>query len=79
MSNYYLMALPTDDNDYLWCVMETRTDQLVKAFTFEDEAEEYCEFLENGGAFDGFTPSFILREVVLSKDLNSEFSNYISA
>jgi hypothetical protein len=52
---------------------------LIKAFEFEEEAEEYCDFLNEGGAFDGWTPPFILQEVVLTQDLNREFSSFLSA
>ena len=76
--NYYVMPLEVE-SDFIWCVMENQTEQLVRAFEFEDEAEEYCSFLNRGGGFDGFTPSFVLREVVFSRDVNTEFSDYISA
>jgi hypothetical protein len=56
--------------------METSSDQLIRAFEFEDEAEEYCDFLNGGGAFDGWTPPFILQEVVFPQDLNREFSSF---
>jgi len=78
MSNYYVLPLEVD-SDFIWCVMETKTEQLIQAFEFEDEAEEYAEFLENGGAFSGFTPSFILREVALSSDLNRDFQEYVTS
>jgi len=78
MSNYYVLPLAVND-DFIWCVMENKTKQLIKAFAFEDEAEEYSEFLGEGGAFDGFTPTFILREVVLSRNVNADFSDFISA
>lgn len=78
MSNYHVMPLAVND-DFIWCVMESKTEQLIKAFAFEDEAEEYSEFLNSGGAFDGFTPSFVLREVVFSRNVNSDFSDFISA
>jgi hypothetical protein len=79
MDNYHIMPLKTDDFDFIWCVMETSTDQLIKAFEFEEEAEEYCDFLNEGGAFDGWTPPCILQEVVLTQDLNREFSSFLSA
>lgn len=78
MSNYHVMPLAVND-DFIWCVMESKTEQLIKAFAFEDEAEEYSEFLNGGGAFDGFTPSFVLREVVFSRNVNSDFSDFISS
>ena len=76
MDNYHIMPLKTDDFDFIWCVMETSSDQLIRAFEFEDEAEEYCDFLNGGGAFDGWTPPFILQEVVFPQDLNREFSSF---
>lgn len=76
MSNYYVLPLEME-SDFIWCVMETKTEQLIEAFEFEDEAEEYKQFLMNGGAFDGFTPSFILREVVVPTNVNSEFADFI--
>jgi hypothetical protein len=78
MSKYYVLPLETDELDFIWCVMENQTEQLIQAFEFEDEAFECAEFMESGGAFDGFTPSFILREVVFQKDMNKEFATFIS-
>jgi hypothetical protein len=77
MTNYYVLPLEVD-SDFIWCVMETKTEQLIEAFEFEDEAEEYKDFLMSGGAFDGFTPSFILREVVVPTNVNHEFSNFLA-
>lgn len=77
MNNYRVMPLAVKD-DFIWCVMENKTDQLIKAFAFEEEAEEYSEFLDGGGAFDGFTPTFVLREVVFSRNVNADFSDFIS-
>ena len=76
--NYYVLPLQTEDNDFIWCVMERETEQLIRAFAFEDEADDYSDFLNDGGAFDGFTPSFILREVVLSRNINQEFSEMLA-
>lgn len=75
--NYHILALQTED-DFIWCVMETQTEQLIQAFEFEDEAEEYCDFLNEGGAFDGFTPPFVLREVTVSRNINHEFSEMLA-
>lgn len=78
MDNYHVMPLALN-NDFIWCVMETKTEQLIKAFAFEDEAQEYSDFLNEGGAFDGFTPTFVLREVAFDRNVNTDFSDYISA
>ncbi len=77
MDNYYVLPLEIE-SDFIWCVMENQTEQLIKAFEFEDEAVDYAEFLESGGAFDGFTPSFVLQEVALSQNINYEFSDFLS-
>lgn len=62
-----------DDNDCLfWRIYEKTTSQVVAEFFFEDDAQEYCEFLENGGAFSGFTPSFILKRVPI-QNINENF------
>jgi len=78
--NYYVLPIQIENEEYdfIWCVMESKTDQLIRAFEFEDEALEYEEFLNDGGAFDGFTPSFVLREVVMQRDVNSEFRDYLA-
>lgn len=78
MGNYYVMPLKTEDLDFIWCVMENATEQLIQAFEFEDEARKYTKFLNRGGAFDGWTPSFILQEVVVPHDINQEFSALLS-
>ena len=78
MSSYYVMPLAVEDNDFIWCVMENQTGQLIRAFEFEDDAKKYNKFLSRGGAFDGHTPSFILQEVASLIDVNQEFSSFIS-
>lgn len=76
MSNYYVLPLATEDHDFIWCVMETQTEQLIRAFEFEEDAKKYSKFLNKGGAFAGFTPSFVLREVVAPEDVNHEFADF---
>ncbi len=51
------------DDNLIWYVHETATDQIVAEFFFEEDAEALCRFLERGGAFAGHTPSFILTKV----------------
>jgi hypothetical protein len=78
MKNYYVMPLQSEEYDFIWCVMERTTEQLIEAYLFKDDAIEYSKFLNNGGGFDGWTPSFILQEVVVSKNMNQEFSAFVS-
>lgn len=70
---YSCMAIQTEENDFRWVVHETSTDQIIDTFIFEDEAQEYCEFLEAGGGFNGFTPTFILNRVEIPMDINEQF------
>jgi hypothetical protein len=62
-----------DDDCLLWHVYENATRQIVASFLFEDDALEYMRFVEHGGAFHGFTPSFMLQRVTL--DINQAFAS----
>jgi hypothetical protein len=76
-STNYDVLLVEDDDCAFWAVLENKTEQPIDFFYFEEDAKEYKQFLNSGGAFDGFTPSFVLKEVVLPKDdyaINDEFS-----
>lgn len=70
--NYYVNPVRTSDDDFLWCVVESKTNQIIDSLEFEDDAEEYCQFLNAGGAFDGDTPRFMLTRI-LPSSLNREF------
>ena len=72
MVKYYVEPVHFEDDDFMWCVFETSTRQIIKTYSFEDEAEEYCKFLNRGGAFDGNTPTFVLRSVAI-KEINNTF------
>lgn len=61
-----------ENEDVKWLVDEKATDQIVGEFWFEDDAAEYASFLEKGGAFAGFTPSFMIRKV--SVNINDAFA-----
>jgi hypothetical protein len=74
MTYQVLSVHDEETNDYFWTVYETATEQLIRTFFFQDDAQEYAEFLDSGGAFAGFTPAFVLREVAVNRDINSEFS-----
>lgn len=61
-----------DNDELLWLVYEEATSQVVAEFFFEDDAQEYSEFLGNGGGFAGFTPRFVLTKIPKS-DINAAF------
>lgn len=70
--NYYPMF---DEHDCLeWHVHEAMTDQIVGKFLFEEDARDCVFFLERGGGFAGFTPSFILNRVPLQVDIDAAFA-----
>ncbi len=69
----YDVVVIEDEKNFLWGVLENATEQLVDVYFFEDEAQETAKFYEHGGAFDGFTPAFMLRTVKPQSDLNEAF------
>lgn len=68
----YYPEFGTDDC-LLWHVHEAITDQVIQSFFFEEDAQKYCEFLENGGGFTGFTPSFVIKKTHLG-NINDAFA-----
>lgn len=71
--NYTYYPEFNEGDDLLWLVYEEPTAQVVAEFFFEDDAAEYCSFLERGGGFSGFTPSFVLQKVP-NLNINENFS-----
>ena len=43
-------------------VFEKASQQIIKTFRTRQEAREYLKFLNLGGSWDGWTPSFILNK-----------------
>lgn len=70
-------CLPIEyDGEYLWCVFEHATQQVVRSFFFEDDAHEYIRFLRSGGAFAGFTPAFVLQDIPTTRSsINETFAS----
>jgi hypothetical protein len=76
MNQKYDIVVVKDDTNYFFCLYEKATEQAIDFFLFKDDAEDKLEFLNRGGAFDGFTPSFVLKEVALpktQKEINTNF------
>lgn len=44
-------------------VIETSTDQIIRSFDNLDSARKFLRQLNLGGGFDGWTPSFFLRDL----------------
>ena len=75
MKNYYHIPVKFFGDDYGWTVYEVTTEQLIGTFYFEEDAFDLASFFNDGGGFDGFTPSFMLRSVTpLVTDMNDEFT-----
>jgi len=74
MKNYRVVA-SNENDDFIWHVYELTTEQVIQSFYFEDDAMAMAQFMERGGAFAGFTPTFMLRSVNLDFDtVNDEFT-----
>ena len=56
-----------------YIVVETQTDQTIKSFSDFNQARKLMKFLNLGGGFDGWTPSFLL--VDFSKIINKSSKN----
>jgi hypothetical protein len=69
----YIVRPSENDGDFVWSIIETQTNQLIKYYVFEEEASTHARFLNNGGAFNGFTPNFMLLEVAISDNINDQF------
>jgi len=54
-------------NDTMYSVKETVTNQTIKTFTDFSEAKKFMRHLNLGGGFDGNTPNFFLIDVSKSK------------
>ena len=70
-----------NDNDIFFCVYEEATEQAIDFFFFQEDAEACKTFLENGGAFHGFTPRFMLLSVkrqIEKKSVHEAFKEVFS-
>lgn len=62
-----------EDDSLLWHVYENTTKQIIESFLFEEDADDFADYLEGGCGFQGFTPAFMLRKVP-KMDINAAFS-----
>lgn len=58
----------------VWAIYETASSQVIRTFPLESEARKHAKFLNLGGAFSGFTPTFMLTEYTEKNDLDESFS-----
>lgn len=60
---YSVHLVEDNENNFFHVVYEHATEQVIDYFFFAEDAYDYGLFLNKGGAFDGFTPKFILTEI----------------
>lgn len=78
MDKYEIHSMQTEEGDFFFGVYEKQTEQVIDFFYFHEDAEKIVDFMEKGGAFNGFTPTFMLRSVPRAKsDLNQDFNDLI--
>jgi len=78
---YTTHLVEDQENNFYHVVYEHATEQVIDYFFFEDDAVEYTLFLNKGGAFDGFTPKFILTEIKYpnhNEVLNRKFESLLT-
>lgn len=51
------------EGKFSWVLYETESELVVGAYDFEDDCIAVMKFMTNGGAFDGFTPTFFVRNL----------------
>jgi hypothetical protein len=76
----YDLVMVEEGEDLFWCIYEKATEQVIKFFVFKEDAVKKLEFLENGGSFSGFTPSFVLKEIPIQRtndEINKNFENLL--
>lgn len=49
------------ENKTLYYIKEAKTDQIIKTFNNWSDARKLFKHLNAGGGFDGFTPTFFLK------------------
>lgn len=72
----YFVEAKYENNDFVFNVVETATEQVIGSFFFEEDAIDTAHHFEYGGGFDGFTPAFMLTRVNTAfTDLDEAFES----
>jgi hypothetical protein len=58
----------SEKNCHIYNVLETTTNQIIKTFTQQKDAKNFMRHLNLGGAFDGWTPNFMLKKIIIPKE-----------
>lgn len=54
-----------EENNGTYSVFESETEQTIGEFTDKSEARKLLRHLNLGGGFDGWTPSFFMKDFIL--------------
>lgn len=68
-----IQTVNVDDQTTIYFVHEEPTDQYINWFLTGNQAMDYVNFLKRGGAFNGWTPAFMLVETEVETDIDLEF------
>jgi hypothetical protein len=63
---YTLHKLEDENGATFYCILEQATQQVVDAYIRHQDANKRFKFLNHGGAFDGFTPAFVLKKFTIT-------------
>lgn len=74
---YEIKSSCNDDGDFVWELFETSSENIVGTFFFEEDAKTTRKFYANGGAFNGFTPAFMVSQPYKPSNLDEEFSSFV--
>lgn len=70
----YSYKIVSENDDFIWIIIENETNQIIKKYFFEEDAINHCQILNSGGGFNGFTPKFIIDPVNIDKNINEKFN-----
>lgn len=70
--NLYTIHTMQHEEEFFYGLFEEQTQQVIDFFYFHEDALKTSKFMSNGGAFAGFTPSFVLKSVSVDKDINKK-------
>jgi hypothetical protein len=58
----------SEKNCPIYKVLETATNQIIERFKTQKDAKDFMRHLNLGGGFDGFTPTFMLKKVLVESE-----------
>lgn len=75
---YSIHTMQDEYGDFFFALFEEETEQVIDFFYFEDDVIKVHKFMTQGGAFNGFTPPFMLKRVKV-ENLKSELNEKVNS